>query len=459
MGIILGICGLGVYQAMADAGRVALNRELESIAGTLHDDIEPTLKQPGQLEPNTQQLLPICFTVAKCPSQMAAAKRHILGAINQSNFYYVRFFDRSGHLIAIAGVHPEGLSPIFDQKLQQTLFDREGNRYRQTSLSLHTYNYIPWGYMQVGRSLKEFDDYLAKLRWILGLGLPMAMALVAVSGWWLAELAMQPIRQSYQKMQQFTADAAHEFRTPLAVLQATVESIFPMLELHSDRNVETFAPTDKFDERLFSSDVEVQPQQIIERQIARLSQLVKDLLLLSRMEQQVLSVQKQPCCLNDLINDLVEEFEDLAKAAGVNLSTNVRLQELLYVAGDLEQLYCLVSNLIVNAIQYTLPEGRVTVILDSSHQYALVQVQDTGIGIAPVNRDRIFERFYRVNGDRSRSTGGSGLGLAIAMAIAQAHGGSLQLKSQLGKGSTFTIQLPLVTDKTKSFNLPTPKHY
>ena len=422
MGIILGLCGLGDYHAQSHTYWVDLNRELESVAGTLHDSIEPTLKQPERLGPSAQQLLPdICLAGASLCTQ-AASKRHILGAINQGNYYYVRLFDSSGRLIALAGVHPNGLPLVLNKELWQTLSDRKGNRYRQISLSLHTQDYVPWGYMQVGRNLLDFDDHLIELRWILGLGLPVAMGLVAVSGWWLAGLAMQPIRQSYQQMQQFTADAAHELRTPLAVLQATFESTLSVQELPALQARDT--------------------QQIVERQINRLSQLVKDLLLLCRMDQQTLPVQQLPCCLNDLISDLVEEFEELAIAADVKLTKDVRVHQLLYVTGDVEQLYRMVSNLIVNAIQYTPAGDQVSVILDRSHDHALIQIQDTGIGIAPEDQRRIFERFYRVSGVRSRSTGGSGLGLAIAHAIATAHHGSLQLKSELGKGSTFTLRLP-----------------
>jgi signal transduction histidine kinase len=85
----------------------------------------------------------------------------------------------------------------------------------------------------------------------------------------------------------------------------------------------------------------------------------------------------------------------------------------------------------------------VTLILDSNPDHALIHVQDTGIGIAPEEQRRIFERFYRVNSDRSRRTGGSGLGVAITKAIVQAHHGSIQVQSELGLGSTFTIRLPL----------------
>lgn len=111
--------------------------------------------------------------------------------------------------------------------------------------------------------------------------------------------------------------------------------------------------------------------------------------------------------------------------------------------GNEEQLYRLISNLIMNAIQATPSGGKVTVFLEDSEHYAIIKVQDTGIGIAVEHQGRIFDRFYRVDRNRSRTSGGSGLGLAIALAIALAHKGTIHLQSQPGLGSTFTVRLPL----------------
>ena len=130
-------------------------------------------------------------------------------------------------------------------------------------------------------------------------------------------------------------------------------------------------------------------------------------------------------------------------AAGVKLITDIRVQQSLEVMGNEQQLYRLVTNLVTNGIQYTAADGKVNLTLDRYQQEALIAIQDTGIGIAPKQQTRIFDRFYRVNSDRSRITGGFGLGLPIAAAIAQSHQGSIHLQSQPGKGTTFTIRLPL----------------
>ncbi|XWK91707.1 MAG: two-component system sensor histidine kinase RppB (plasmid) [Phormidium sp.] len=409
MGFILALCGLGVYEAIVHAHWQTLDRELETVAGTLHDSIENKLKLPGRLEPIEEKL----FSVS--PS-----KRHTLGAIYQGN-YYVRLLDRSERIVAEAGSVPLGLPVTSPKVTWQNLKDSEGNRYHQISLSLHTQDNLSWGYMQMGRSLKDLDDYLKTVKLVLFFGLPIAMILVAGSSWWLAGLAMQPIYQSYRQIQQFTADAAHELRTPLAATQATVESALEMPQM----------------DELEVRDI----LRTIERQNRRLIQLVADLLLLARLERQAVPMRLKACCLNDLVGDLIEEFEALAIANGLTLAADIRGNHPVEVVGDEEQLYRLVSNLMVNAIQYTPAGGKVIVVLYRSDRYAAIEVQDTGIGIAPTEQKRIFDRFYRVNTDRSRSTGGSGLGLAIAQAIVQAHGGDLQVQSELSKGSTFTISL------------------
>ena len=422
MGLILSLLGFGVYKAIAHAHWVAIDRELESVAGTLHDSLELKLQQPGRLEPIVNELLPNLRLIGVNGIKEQIPHRHILSAISES-YYYIRLFDDSGKLIATAGAYPAELPPTFNSKYWQTIADTKGNIYHQISVSLHTETQQNWGYFQVGRSLQDFNDYLSTVKLILKLGLPTALILIGFSSWLLAGLAMKPIYASYRQIQQFTADVAHELRTPLAASQATVESALLMPQLDEKEAREIL--------------------RTIDRQNRRLTQLVADLLLLARMDSQAKSDRPQLCCLNDLVSDLVEELAAMAIASGVALTSEMRVQQLLNVVGNSDQLYRLVANLIVNAIQYTPAGGKVTVILDCTHTEAIIQVQDTGIGIGAIEQRRIFDRFYRVNSDRSRHTGGSGLGLAIAQTIARAHRGSLTTRSELGCGSTFFLRLPL----------------
>jgi signal transduction histidine kinase len=164
---------------------------------------------------------------------------------------------------------------------------------------------------------------------------------------------------------------------------------------------------------------------------------------LTRIDQKQITAEYQPCCLNDLISDLIEELAFLAVENQVNLSGQMQVTKKVYVQGNEEQLYRLISNLIINAIQATPSGGKVTVFLEVNELYAIIKVQDTGIGIALEHQQQIFERFYRVDRDRSRNSGGSGLGLAIVLAIAKAHKGNIHVQSQLGLGSTFTVRIPL----------------
>ncbi|GAX36259.1 two-component system sensor histidine kinase RppB [Nodularia sp. NIES-3585] len=430
MAVILSLCGYGIYRVVSRFHWRTLDRELESVAGTLHDSIELKLQQPGQLEPVIEQLLPnICIVGQSCIPKQSNSQRHILTAINQSD-YYVRFFDTSERLMAIAGTYPQGLSLAFNDKSWQTLEDAQGNLYHQISFILHTQDNSDWGYMQVGRSLADYKGYLEAMKLALGIGLPITLVFIGLASWWLAGLAMQQIYHSYRQIQQFTADAAHELRTPLAATQATIESalFLPQFDQMEGREI----------------------LRTIQRQNQRLTTLVTDLLLLTRLDRQTVSISPHICCLNDIVTDLIEEFAALAIASDVTLLSTIDMSDILHINGNEDQLYRLFSNLIINAIQYTPPNGKVIVYLVRSDNFAVIQVQDTGIGIPTQEISQIFDRFYRVNSDRSRITGGSGLGLAIAQAIVDAHHGSIDVQSELTKGSQFIVKLPLYLTKMQS---------
>ncbi|AFZ38386.1 integral membrane sensor signal transduction histidine kinase (plasmid) [Stanieria cyanosphaera PCC 7437] len=432
MGAILSLSGLGMYRAMVRVKWTSLEREIESIAGTLHDSLEPMLPVSEAPTPVLQQIFPdLCLTGQFCNLKPTLIPRHTIG-IGDRDLYYLRLFDHYGKLLAFSPNQPAQLPQTLNSAQWQT-FNVEGIRYHQFTITLHSANthhlatgnssHPSWGYLQIGRTLETYDSEVRQIQLILAFGLPIALGLVAVSSWYLAGLAMQPIYQSYQQQQQFTANAAHELRSPLASLLATVEAILRLPPGHQQ-------------------DVPSMLQRV-ERQGRRLSHLIADLLLLVSLEQNSSPKPFQPCCLNDLIADLTEELAELATASNIHLTSQVPHFE-IYVLGNESQLYRLVSNLIANAIQYTSTGGYVQVSLSQSDHNAILAIEDTGMGISSTEQSLIFERFYRVNSDRSRQTGGTGLGLAIASAIAHRHQGHLKVNSELGKGSVFTIYLPCI---------------
>ena len=442
MGVILSLFGLGMYRALIQSNWDALEREIESIAGTLHDSLEPMLPASGDPVVILQQIFPeLCLAGKLCNFSPTLIERHTIG-ISDRNTYYIRLFDYRGKLLAFSPNQPSQLPNTLNPSSWQTIKATDGTGYRQFTTILHSadahvseQNDTSWGYLQIGRTLASFDAETRRIQWILAMGFPIALGLVAASSWWLSGLAMQPIYQSYQQQQQFTANAAHELRSPLASLLATVEALLrvPPSDL---QNINMMLDT-------------------IERQGRRLSNLISDLLLLSTLEQNTSSKPFQVCCLNDLVSDLSEEFLELAIASKIELDSSVADHQ-IYVLAHEQQLYRLVSNLIANAIHYTPSGGCVSIDLKQCDSTAIITVKDTGIGIPPAEQSRIFERFYRVNSDRSRQTGGTGLGLAIAQAIAQVHKGQLSVESLLGQGSVFTLQLavhPLQSSSRKKIEL------
>lgn len=276
------------------------------------------------------------------------------------------------------------------------------------------------GYVRVSQSLEEFDESLQKLDWGLGGGIVMALALSGIGGVWLTRQAMQPIEESFQRLKQFTADASHELRSPLMAIQSNA------------------AVSLKYPQGMRSEDAE--SFQAIASATDQMTRLTEDLLFLARTEK--LPEQRQERVnLNKVLEFLAHLYTAQAEAKQITLATQLT-DEAVYLFGDASQLMRLFTNLMVNALQYTPVGGKVTVQMKQTGQMILVEVHDTGVGIAPENLNRVFDRFWRADKSRSYQEGGSGLGLAIAQAIAQYHGGLITVASEVGRGSCFTVRLP-----------------
>ncbi|MFN8658574.1 MAG: tetratricopeptide repeat protein [Candidatus Obscuribacterales bacterium] len=228
---------------------------------------------------------------------------------------------------------------------------------------------------------------------------------------------------------QFVADASHELRTPLTSIQGYTK-------LLQRRRGE-------IDQQLLSEAL-----QTISDESGRLIRLVSDLLALARADAgQAIIAQQEIIDLRDVLQS-VEDTVTVIAPEQVEIQFIIP-QKPVWVSADADKLKQVFLNLTNNAIKATQSGGKVTVTLRSSNNQAIVRIIDTGIGIAPADQQRIFDRFYRVERSRTRSKlygGGTGLGLAIALTIIRAHGGTIELESELNKGSTFTVRLP-ITEK------------
>jgi two-component system, OmpR family, phosphate regulon sensor histidine kinase PhoR len=218
----------------------------------------------------------------------------------------------------------------------------------------------------------------------------------------------------------FVADASHELKTPVASIQASADTLLEAMDDQDEDAARRFAAR-------------------LSREADRLSRIVSDLLDLSRLEAR--PPRLQPVRLDRVAREEAARVRDRAREGGVDLE--VEAPAAVTVAGDPEGLTLLVDNLLDNALRYTDQGGRVRLTVVARGGRAVLTVADTGDGIPTRDLPRVFERFFRVDRARSRATGGTGLGLSIARHVAEQHGGRIDVESQLGRGSTFRVLLPL----------------
>jgi two-component system sensor histidine kinase CiaH len=235
----------------------------------------------------------------------------------------------------------------------------------------------------------------------------------------MAERAMQPVRQTWQQQKDFLSDASHELRSPLAVIQTTLDVVRLKPE-------ETIGSQEKWLDN-------------IQEEVASMAKLVESLLFLARAESAQQVLHKQPFDYAEALLRAVGPFETVAAARGVTLV--VAAGDEAAGCGDEARIRQVIGILLDNAIRHTPAGGKVTASLAVSDSRAVLSVTDTGEGIEPGHLDKIFDRFYQV--DKARAKGGAGLGLAIAKWIVERHGGAISVASTPGQGATFSFWLPL----------------
>ncbi len=226
-------------------------------------------------------------------------------------------------------------------------------------------------------------------------------------------------RERAAMLQRFIGDVSHDLRTPLTTIKT---------RLYLIRNT-------------LDSDKQQSHIEILEAQTAHLERLLKDMLRMSRLDEMT-AFQLEPLAVNALIRDVLVEQEPLAMRRKhiVHFTGD---QNLPLVQADRTNLRRAITNIVVNALHYTPDEGSIIIRSYTQTQHAVIEVCDTGIGIGVDDLPHIFERFYRADAARGTVSGGAGLGLAIAKKVVEGHQGNIEVESELGKGSTFKILLPI----------------
>jgi heavy metal sensor kinase len=316
--------------------------------------------------------------------------------------------------------------------------------------------------VQVATSLEQVEEALNALLLILWITVPSALVVASLGGLFLANKALRPVDEitktarmitskslgqriklrkakdeigrlaetfnhmisrldrSFKQIRQFSADASHELKTPLTILKGEIE-----VGLRKRRRLEEYR-------KILNSNLE---------EVNHMTQIVNDLLFLSKADMGEVHLQRHRTNLTQLVSEICVQAETIAISKGIRIDTSNDSD--VAVIGDRLRLRQLLLNLVDNAIKYTSEGGAMMISLEKDDGKVRLNVTDNGMGIAPEDQPHIFDRFFRVDKARSREAGGSGLGLSICKWIVEAHGGEISVESEVGKGSVFTVTLPL----------------
>lgn len=418
---------------------------------------------PGKTDPDVTLETP---TVVSTPGQKTLPREghtdvnlgplvRILNARGQEVYISPAFHDLNVPSTSVT-------QPLHGVAWQGTVTAHNGQAVRLYSAPLVD-NGAVYGVVQVGESLASLGDTLRSVVIELLLIVPFVLLLSFAGSYWLAAHAFAPIKRltstarrieagdlhervpvprtkdelqtlaltfnemierlekAFARQRRFVTDASHELRTPVA----TIRSMTDVVLARSSVTPEEYAAV--------LHDVNAEAE--------RLSHLISDLQALARTDENQVLLEREPLRLDLLTADVAATIEPLASEKGIRLE--VQADEQITVIGDEVRLIQVIMNLVDNAIAYTNAGGKVTLDVKVKGNCAYLTVSDTGIGIEQKHLEHIFERFYRVDPARSRAAGGTGLGLAIVDWVVRAHGGTISVESEVGRGTMFTVKLPL----------------
>jgi len=308
-------------------------------------------------------------------------------------------------------VHPKKLNTLQDVKVENFSFRYVATEVMHPQLGKITVQFI--------RNVNSEKELLDRLLLIILIGCGVGVICAVASGFFLAGRALVPIKNAWQKQQEFVSDASHELRTPLAVIQAKTDLLFR-------------APFATIQEKIL--DVST-----ISNESRRLSKLVTNLLTLARSDSDQIEMKKSAFQLDELLKEILQHYEEIAMYQEKSLHLNAA--EPVTFFADKERIHQLIVILLDNAMKYTKEGGEILLSCRQSHSSIFFQVRDNGIGIPEKDIPKIFDRFYQ--SDKARTAAeGTGLGLSIAKWIIEKHHGKTKVQSTVGKGTTIEITFP-----------------
>ncbi len=326
----------------------------------------------------------------------------------------VQLFDSEGKALEQYG--PEGVKQLFNGTLRlrtddknlrsmYVKFDHEGKHE---------------GYIQLQVSTKPQDDAIEQFFLVVMVVAPFIAAGVGICAYLFSGQAVKPIERTLLMLRRFVADAGHELNTPVATIEACLETLRDPGKLGN-----------------MSDDV----FKMMERASERLRHLSKDLIVLARIEDPEAEMMRTQVRIKDFCDTVVMELIPAARERNIEIIVDPFPD--ITISAHAESILEIFNNLIDNAIKYSEEKGKVHVTIDQKDAQVTITVTDQGVGIPSDSIPSVFDRFFRVDKSRSRDVGGSGLGLSIVKAAVDRHGGTVTVDSEVGKGTTFRVTLPV----------------